>query len=211
VDLIPSLSLPVPSLPELLQRLVAASAVIGVHGLAVAALADALGDPGPRYDGRRRLNPLVHLDLFGLLHALFFRLPWTLRHDIDGSKLRGGLAGAVAVTLGASLALAALSALLYAVRPVVITTLGGTAALTANALLQVGADVAIVTAVVHLLPLPPFVGALWAPWGPRLGRRWHAPAVRYAGMALVGVASLAGLTDAVAGPIRQAWRVLLGY
>ena len=40
---------------------------IAVQGGAVATAAVALGDKGVRHDGRLSVNPLIHLDLIGLL------------------------------------------------------------------------------------------------------------------------------------------------
>jgi hypothetical protein len=211
MDWLPHLSLPTLSLAQLLQRLVAAALVLGVHGWAAAVVAERLGDPGPRYDGRRTLNPLAHLDFAGLLHAIFFRVAWMPRLDVDPAKLRWGVGGGWLLTLGASLALALLSVVVLAVRSLAVGALQGSAALTISSILTATAEIAITTAVFHLLPLPPFVGAAWAPWGPRVAAAWKGVYLRYAGVALVAALSLAGVTDRWAGPLRQAWRALLGY
>jgi hypothetical protein len=211
VDFLPALSLPTPSLAQLLQRVLAASIVIGVHGWAAARLAERLGDPGPRHDGRRRFNPLAHLDLLGLLHALFFRVTWMSPLGVDPPKLRGGLAGAFVLTIGASAALAILSALLVLLRPLTLTLLRDSAALTLSTLVTVTSEIAIVTAALHLLPLPPFVGAVWAPWGNRMATAWRSPVVRYVGIAALALASLTGLTDRLTNPIRQTWLAWLGF
>lgn len=49
---------------------------ITFHEYSHAWAADRLGDPTPRLQGRLTLNPLVHLDLFGLLFLLFFGFGW---------------------------------------------------------------------------------------------------------------------------------------
>ena len=152
------------SLAQLLQRLVAALVVVGVHGWVAVALADRLGDLGPRQDGRRTPSPLAHLDLVGLVHALFFRVGWLPRIDVDAQKLRGRWLGALAMTVGASAGLAVFSALLLALQPLVLSVLRNSTAITVSGLLNATADLAIVAAVVHLIPVPPFVGAVWAPW-----------------------------------------------
>ena len=59
-------------LQQLVLRLAAMVIIAGVHGIAVAATAVALGDPGPRYDGRLRLNPFIHLDLLGTASGVLF-------------------------------------------------------------------------------------------------------------------------------------------
>ena len=45
---------------------------VAVHEFSHAFVADYLGDPTPRLQGRLKLNPLVHIDQFGLLFLLFF-------------------------------------------------------------------------------------------------------------------------------------------
>lgn len=211
MDWLPSLNLPLLSLPQILQRLVAALVVVGVHGWAVAWLAGRLGDPGPTYDGRRVPNPLVHLDLLGLVHALFFRLAWMPRVDADLGKLRGGWLGGLAVVVGSSAVLAVFSALLLFLRAQVPVLLRDSAALTVGGLMNAAVDVAIATAVIHLLPLPPFVGALWAPWAARTSAFWNGPTMRWIGVALVVLASLTGVTGRLLASLLPAWRGLLGF
>jgi len=46
------------------------------HELAHAWMADRLGDPTPRSQGRLSLNPLVHLDLMGILAFVFLGIGW---------------------------------------------------------------------------------------------------------------------------------------
>ncbi len=66
---------------SLILMLVGFAAVITVHELAHAWMADRLGDPTPRLMGRLSLNPLVHYDpigttlLFGLLVLRAFGVP----------------------------------------------------------------------------------------------------------------------------------------
>ncbi len=59
------------SLQQLVLRLLAMVFVAAVHGVAVAGAAVAMGDPGPRYDGRLTPNPLRHLDMLGTLAGVF--------------------------------------------------------------------------------------------------------------------------------------------
>lgn len=46
------------------------------HEYAHAYIADRLGDPTPRSQGRLTMNPFVHLDLFGSIMAVFFQFGW---------------------------------------------------------------------------------------------------------------------------------------
>ncbi|OGK64981.1 hypothetical protein A2313_02815 [Candidatus Roizmanbacteria bacterium RIFOXYB2_FULL_41_10] len=87
---------------------------VAVHEFSHALVADKLGDPTPRARGRLSLNPLVHIDLVGLLFILFWGFGWgkpvpydpfNLRNaDRDGAKI--ALAGPVSsllLALGAAL------------------------------------------------------------------------------------------------------------
>lgn len=71
------------------------------HEFAHAWVADRLGDPTPRSQGRLTLNPFVHLDLFGTLMALLYRFGWakpvmTNPHYYRGDKRRGQILVALA-------------------------------------------------------------------------------------------------------------------
>lgn len=49
---------------------------ISVHEFIHAFVADRLGDPTPRYEGRLSLNPLIHLDPWGTLFLLWMGFGW---------------------------------------------------------------------------------------------------------------------------------------
>jgi len=71
------------------------------HEFAHAWVADRLGDPTPRSQGRLTLNPFVHLDLFGTIMALLYRFGWakpvmTNPHYFRGDKRRGQIMVALA-------------------------------------------------------------------------------------------------------------------
>lgn len=211
VEWIPELRLPMLSLPQLLQRLVAVLVVVGLHGWFAVALAERLGDPGPRQDGRRTASPLAHLDLVAVVHALFFRVPWMPRIDVDAANLRGRWLGALAMTIGASAGLAAVSAVLLAIRPFALSVLRDSAALNVSAMLGTTADLAIVAAVIHLVPVPPFVGAAWAPWAVASSSFWHGARMRWIVVGALVLVSLTGITGRWAAQIAAAWRSLLGF
>jgi Zn-dependent protease len=71
------------------------------HEYAHAWVADRLGDPTPRSQGRLTLNPFVHLDIFGTLMALFYQFGWakpvlTQPHYFKGNQSRGRMLVAIA-------------------------------------------------------------------------------------------------------------------
>src|SRR5258708_22939023 len=85
------------TLQQLVLRLIAYVFIAAVHGLAVAAVAVAMGDQGPRYDGRLRLNPLAHLDIIGTASGALFSVGWIRPIAIDPLELRLGRIGLAVV------------------------------------------------------------------------------------------------------------------
>ncbi len=63
-------------------------AAIAVHEFSHALVADYLGDPTPRLQGRLKLNPLVHIDKFGLIFLLFFGFGWGKPVQFDPYNLK---------------------------------------------------------------------------------------------------------------------------
>lgn len=56
---------------------------LSLHEFAHAWVADRLGDPTPRSQGRLTINPLAHLDPLGTFCMLFFRFGWGKPVQID--------------------------------------------------------------------------------------------------------------------------------
>lgn len=64
------------SIASLISRVIILVIAFTVHELSHAWVADRLGDPTPRSDGRLTLNPLAHLDPFGSLMLLVTGFGW---------------------------------------------------------------------------------------------------------------------------------------
>lgn len=66
------------------------SFAISIHEYAHGAMANSLGDPTARYMGRLSLNPLRHLDLFGVLTLILsgFRFGWAKPVPINPSHFK---------------------------------------------------------------------------------------------------------------------------
>jgi Zn-dependent protease len=76
-------------LPTFIALIPALLIGLAFHEYAHAWVADYLGDPTPRSQGRLTLNPLIHLDLFGTIMILFFRFGWAKPVQINPYNFRG--------------------------------------------------------------------------------------------------------------------------
>jgi Zn-dependent protease len=91
---------------------------ITVHEFSHAYMADRLGDPTPRLQGRLTLNPLAHLDPIGTLMLLLFRFGWGKPVQFDPFNLQNPKRDAALISLagpGSNLILAAGLSLFYRV------------------------------------------------------------------------------------------------
>jgi Zn-dependent protease len=146
------------TLQQVVLRIGALLLIASVHGFAVAATACAMGDAGPRYDGRLGLSPLRHVDPIGGLLAVLFTVGWIRPVAVDPSGLRPGRAGLLVVVLGASCATLGLGLLLRVVRPIVLNLLPDTAAATCFIFVEIVGQLCISFTLFNLLPLPPLTG-----------------------------------------------------
>ncbi|HXA26387.1 MAG TPA: site-2 protease family protein, partial [Acetobacteraceae bacterium] len=76
------------TLQQVVLRIGAVLLIASVHGFAVAATACAMGDAGPRYDGRLGLSPLRHVDPIGGLLVVLFTVGWIRPVAVDPGGLR---------------------------------------------------------------------------------------------------------------------------
>jgi Zn-dependent protease len=142
-------------------RLAALVFVVAIHGFAIAGVAVALGDDGPRHDGRLTLNPLAHLDLFGTLAGVLFLTGWMKPLDIDPKHLRPGRLGLVIVVVAGIAATLASVMLLRLARPLILPLLPDTASQTVFALIGTVGQLGLGFALLNLLPTPCLTGGLW--------------------------------------------------
>jgi Zn-dependent protease len=154
------------TLQHVVLRIFAGLLIVSVHGGAVAACAGAMGDPGPRHDGRLGLSPLRHVDLIGGLLIVLFTFGWIRPVVVDPGRLRFGRAGLVVVVVVASCATIAFAVLLRLVRPFVLNVLPDTPAAMFFVFVEAVSQLCISFTLFNLLPLPPLTGqhflvALW--------------------------------------------------
>jgi Zn-dependent protease len=183
------------TLQQFVLRLLAMVFIAAVHGFAVAGTACALGDPGPRYDGRLTANPLPHLDVLGTLSGVF-SVGWIRPIAIDPALLRFGRAGLVLVVIAGAAATLASVAILRVVRPHLLPLLPDTTSALAFAVIETIGEVSLWFALVNVLPLPLLTGAhlvVAIVPGVREGVRRVQPyaAVALAALAVTGLAARA--------------------
>jgi Zn-dependent protease len=147
------------TLQQVVLRIGAVLLIASVHGFAVAATACAMGDAGPRYDGRLGLSPLRHVDPIGGLLMVLFTFGWIRPIAVDPDRLRPARVGLLAMVIGASCATLGLGLLLRVVRPIVLNMLPDTAAATFFIFVEIVGQLCISFTLLNLLPLPPLTGA----------------------------------------------------
>ncbi|OGY15585.1 MAG: hypothetical protein A2784_02000 [Candidatus Chisholmbacteria bacterium RIFCSPHIGHO2_01_FULL_48_12] len=94
---------------------------ITIHEFAHALVADRLGDPTPRLQGRLTLNPLAHLDPLGTLMLLVTRFGWGKPVQFDPFNLQNPRRDTAIISLAgpvSNLATAALAATVIRLFPI---------------------------------------------------------------------------------------------
>lgn len=139
--------------------IIALLVALSIHEYAHARVADELGDPTPRLNGRLTLNPLSHLDPLGTLALFFFHVGWGKPVPIDPYNLRNPRRDQALIALAgptSNLILAVLTALilrlLVPILPTPISSLLLTL-LTATVIMNLGLGI------FNLIPLHPLDGA----------------------------------------------------
>ncbi|MCD7061391.1 hypothetical protein [Pelagibacterium xiamenense] len=140
-------------------RLAAGLLVFTVQGAAIAAMAVALGDAGPRHDGRLSGWPAPHIDMLGLGAILLTGFGWARPVAIEADALRGGRWGLVGAVVASSAVLLLLGVLLLQLAIPLLTVLPPTPGLVAVAFVRTAARICVWIALFSLLPLPPLAGA----------------------------------------------------
>ncbi|MFP4461575.1 MAG: site-2 protease family protein [Thermotogota bacterium] len=145
---------------QILLSIPAVFLAIIFHELAHALTADKLGDPTPRSYGRITLNPLAHLDMFGLIAFLLIGFGWAKPVPVNPNYFKDPKKGNILVSISgpaANLLIAIttilIEVLLLKLTPGVYDALPG--------LIPVFHTIAylnIAFAILNLLPIPPLDG-----------------------------------------------------
>ena len=132
--------------------------VIAIHEFAHAKVADYFGDPTAKISGRLTLNPMAHVDLYGILFLIFFGFGWGKPVPVDSYNLKNPKKELAIISLagpGSNLIMLLLSSVLlkllvYLQLPF-ITAIGTT-------FLTIFIQLNIILGVFNLLPIYPLDG-----------------------------------------------------
>ena len=144
-------------LPYVVVALVVAATV---HEYAHAYVADRLGDPTPRAQGRLTLNPLAHLDPVGALLILIFRFGWAKPVPINPANFTNWRRDTMLVAAAGPLANITLLFIVGIPYKLGLLDIGAAAAaMPIDRLLQVMLQINAMLAVFNLIPIPPLDGS----------------------------------------------------
>lgn len=142
---------------EILKSLPAVFLAMSFHEFAHAFMANHLGDPTPRNQGRLTLDPLVHIDWMGLVMFAVFGFGWAKPVKVNPSNFKNKKWGDIIVSLAgpiANLLLAVLGTIIYVLLIRFYTV-------PIDAIMDIIHYIIylnIIFAILNIIPIPPFDG-----------------------------------------------------
>ena len=168
-----------------------------VHECAHGYIAKKLGDPTAENLGRLTLNPLKHLDPFGVLFMLLFGFGWARPVPVNARnfrKPRRDMALTAVAGPVSNLLLATVFAILYETAYTVMKKSAetgggaGTLGMTVMLFFSLGLQLNVFLAVYNMLPVPPFDGSRF--FYVFLPVKWYFKVMKYERYIMLGLMAL---------------------
>lgn len=165
-----------------------------VHECAHGYIAKKLGDPTAENLGRLTLNPLKHLDPFGVLFMLLFGFGWARPVPVNArnfKKPRRDMALTAVAGPVSNLLLATVFAILYETAYTVMKKSAeagggtGTLGMTVMLFFSLGLQLNVFLAVYNMLPIPPFDGSRF--FYVFLPVKWYFKVMKYERYIMLGL------------------------
>lgn len=142
--------------PDLIFAVIVIPLSLVLHEFSHALAADLLGDRTPRNAGRLTLNPLVHLDLLGLIMIFISPIGWAKPVIINSSNFKSRRLGTIITAFAGPLSNFILGCLcLFLIRHFQLFYTDSFV----TRLLSYGGEINLVLCIFNLFPIPPFDGS----------------------------------------------------
>ena len=142
-----------------LLRAAAVLLCITVHELSHGYVAYRLGDPTAKNMGRLTLNPIKHIDIFGLLMLFLVGFGWAKAVPVDMRNFRSPKLGMAVTALAGPVSNMLLATLALLVRAAIIPFYGGAVVDALITFLELVAVISIGLGLFNLIPIPPLDGS----------------------------------------------------
>ena len=149
-------------LTDMLISVIPALVCITLHELAHGWVAYRLGDPTAKLMGRLTLNPVKHIDIFGLIMMIVFKFGWAKPVPVDMRNFKNPKTGMAICAAAGPLSNLVLAAVLLFIYGVICLPLMRTGSAAADVILQtVGttAYLSVALAVFNVIPISPLDGS----------------------------------------------------
>ena len=130
-----------------------------IHEFAHGFIADKLGDPTPRYQGRLTLNPFAHIDYIGSLCILLFGFGWAKPVQVNAYNFRKPKRDMALTALAGPVSNLLLALICLILANVVILITNSIRLYYVIAFFFYVAQINVSLAVFNLIPIPPFDGS----------------------------------------------------